>query len=73
MPSSSVTTSASVKTGTIWSVKAPASCAAAARSWDCAEYSSSRVLDRFHFFAISSAEMPWLNAKSSYRASTFGP
>ena len=43
MPSSAVTTPPSVNTGTIWSVNAPASCAAAARSCDCAEYSSRRV------------------------------
>ena len=65
MPSSAVTTPASVGTPTIWSVNAPRSCAAAASSCERAEYSSSRVREKPHFSAIISAEMPWLNEKSS--------
>jgi hypothetical protein len=53
-----------VNTGIIWLSKAPLSCAAAARSCDCAEYSSSRARDNPHFSAIISAEMPWLNENS---------
>ena len=63
----------SVNTGTICSVNAPSSWAAAARSWDSAEYSSSRVREKPPLLAIISADRPWLKEKSSYRASTFGP
>jgi hypothetical protein len=63
-PSSATTGSPPVKTGTIWLSKAPLSCAAAARSCDCAEYSSSLVRENPHSPRSSSAEIPWLNEKS---------
>ena len=60
-----ITVATSGKTGTICTSKAPESCAAPARSCDSAEYSSSRVRENPHFFAIISADNPWLNEKSS--------